>query len=45
MAPVKTRCGLFCSLEKSNAGEYNIIHAWIPDILETYASEKMKKVN
>jgi hypothetical protein len=21
------------------------IHAWIPNILETYASEKMKKVN
>mgnify|MGYP001588289687 FL=1 len=21
------------------------IHAWIPDVLETYASEKMKKIN
>ena len=21
------------------------IHAWIPNVLETYASEKMKKIN
>jgi hypothetical protein len=21
------------------------IHAWIPDVLETYASDKMKKIN